>query len=121
MLPLQLVSRTMFLILTAIWSLLFVSVTAQSNATSNPTATVQNGTLEGRYLPTWDQDAFLGIPYAQPPLGPLRFHYPLSINTTYSNTLDATQYGYSCEQYGTNFNLSEDCLTLNGKLIILEW
>lgn len=81
---------------------------------SNPLVTVKNGTLEGLYLKEWNQDLFLGIPYAQPPLGDLRFRWPQSINTTWNRTLDATYYGYSCYQYGSNFNLSEDCLTLNG-------
>ena len=91
----------------------FVICTA-SNA-SIPIATVKNGTVAGVYLPTWDQDAFLGIPYAQPPLGSLRFKSPQLLNTSYSGTVDASRYGYSCLQYGTKFNLSEDCLTLNGK------
>lgn len=82
---------------------------------ASPTVTVKNGTLQGRYSQEWDQDFFLGIPYAQPPLGQLRFRWPQSINASYSGVRDATQYGYSCYQYNTNFNLSEDCLTLNGK------
>ncbi|KAL9088877.1 MAG: hypothetical protein Q9159_002840 [Coniocarpon cinnabarinum] len=61
----------------------------------------------------WQQDFFLGIPYAQPPIGELRFRAPQSINTSYGDTYDASNYGYSCYQYGSNFNLSEDCLTLN--------
>lgn len=84
-------------------------------ATSSPTVTVTNGTLQGRYSSEWDQDFFLGIPYAQPPVGDLRFKWPQSIDTPYNGTLDATQYGYSCYQYGSTFNLSEDCLTLNGE------
>ena len=68
----------------------------------------------GVYSPEWDQDFFLGIPYAQPPVANLRFRSPQSINTTYSGgSLDASHYGYSCYQYGSTFNLSEDCLTLN--------
>lgn len=85
-----------------------------SNATA-PLATVKNGTYQGTYLPSWDQDAFLGIPFAQPPLGNLRFRWPQSLNESFSGVRSAEQYGYSCYQYGTNFNLSEDCLTLNGK------
>lgn len=61
----------------------------------------------------WSQDFFLGIPYAQPPLGNLRFRSPQPINISYDGVLDASRYGYSCNQYGSNFNLSEDCLTLN--------
>ncbi|KAK8201911.1 hypothetical protein M8818_005436 [Zalaria obscura] len=88
---------------------LFLSVTRAST-----TVTVKNGTLQGVHSAEWDQDFFLGIPYAQPPLGQLRFKWPQSLNTSFNGTRDATQYGYSCYQYGSNFNLSEDCLTLNG-------
>jgi carboxylesterase type B len=93
-------------------------VSGQSYAaynSSRPTAKTLNGTYAGRYLDSWDQDLFLGIPYAQPPIGPLRFKWPQSIVTAFSGIKDASNYGYSCYQYGTNFNLSEDCLTLNGE------
>ena len=113
MLP-KVVSRLPILTV-ALFSLFPVNVLSAFNNVSAPTATVKNGTLAGKYLPGWDQDAFLGIPYAQPPLGPSRFKYPQSLNSTYSGTLDASRYGYSCLQYGSNFNLSEDCLTLNGR------
>ncbi|KAF2192475.1 lipase [Zopfia rhizophila CBS 207.26] len=102
---------------------------AASNA-STPTVKTLNGTYTGRYLPGWDQDVFLGIPYAQPPVGPLRFRWPRSINTSFSEVRDASNYGYSCYQYGSKFNLSEDCLTLNvirptghgnEKLPVLVW
>ncbi|RMY59482.1 hypothetical protein D0863_11918 [Hortaea werneckii] len=82
-------------------------------ASTPPTVTVKNGTLQGRYNEQWDQDFFLGIPYAQPPLGDLRFRWPQSIEEKWNGTRDATEYGYSCYQYKSNFNLSEDCLTLN--------
>lgn len=78
-----------------------------------PLVTTLNGTYQGRYLPEWDQDLFLGIPYAQPPLGDLRFRWPQSINTSFEGVRDASQYGHSCMQYHTTFNLSEDCLTVN--------
>jgi cholinesterase len=80
-----------------------------------PTARVKNGTYEGKYVPEWQQDHFLGIPYAQPPVGNLRFARPRSLNSSFSGIRNATDYGYSCYQYGTNFSLSEDCLTLNGR------
>ncbi len=80
-----------------------------------PTATVKNGTLCGVHSSTWNQDFFLGIPFAQPPVGNLRFRWPQPLNTSYNGVLDATKYGYSCYQYNSNYNLSEDCLTLNGK------
>jgi len=81
---------------------------------SQPTAIVKNGTYVGKFVPEWQQDMFLGIPYAIPPLGNLRFAWPQSLNSSFSGIRDATEYGFSCYQYGTTFNLSEDCLTLNG-------
>ncbi|KAG8712830.1 hypothetical protein FRC08_014045 [Ceratobasidium sp. 394] len=55
--------------------------------------------------------AYLGIPYAAPPTGQLRYAYPrppLKRNTTTS----ATAYGPRCMQAGTG-DMSEDCLSLN--------
>lgn len=49
-----------------------------------------------------------------PPLGDLRFAWPKSLNTSFDEPRSATEYGFSCYQYGSTFNLSEDCLTLNG-------
>ena len=79
--------------------------------TTNPLVTVLNGTYSGTLLPSWDQEAFLGIPFAQPPVGKLRFAWPQSLNTSFSGVRNASEYGYSCYQYGSNFNLSEDCLS----------
>lgn len=92
-------------------SLLSIAAVALAVA---PTADVKNGTLQGRYSSEWNQDFFLGIPYAQPPLGNLRFRWPQSIDKPFDGVQDATKYGYSCYQYGTSLSLSEDCLTLNG-------
>ena len=86
----------------------------QSIGVTDPLVIVKNGTYAGRYLPGWDQDLFLGMPFAQPPVGSLRFRRPQELNSSFTEVRDAKQYGYSCYQYSTNFNLSEDCLTLNG-------
>lgn len=80
--------------------------------------TVTNGTYVGKYVSEWQQDQFLGIPYALPPLGDLRFAWPKFVNTSFTGTKNATEYGFSCMQYGTNFSLSEDCLTLNGMYLL---
>lgn len=90
---------------------------SQANGTISPTATVKNGTYLGKFVSEWDQDMFLGIPYAQPPLGDLRFAWPKSLNTSFPGSRNAFEYGFSCYQYGTAFNLSEDCLTLNGMMV----
>ncbi|KAF5018122.1 hypothetical protein F66182_9915 [Fusarium sp. NRRL 66182] len=81
-----------------------------------PTAQVKNGTLQGKYVAGYDQDLFLGVPFAQPPVGPLRFQNPQSLNETF-DTKNATEYADSCVGYGNSpawpHTLGEDCLTLN--------
>ncbi|KAJ7815173.1 alpha/beta-hydrolase [Mycena olivaceomarginata] len=92
----------------------FAAVAAQQ-----PTVTITNGTVRGVDLPQFSQSLFLGIPYAQPPIGDLRLRPPRSINASFG-TLDATAYGPHCwSRFTTGFDdnsgfpNSEDCLTLN--------
>ncbi|KAF7302318.1 Ricin B-type lectin domain-containing protein [Mycena chlorophos] len=88
---------------------------------SQPAVTIRNGTVLGVDLPQNEQHLFLGIPYAQPPLGNLRLRRPQPINATFpGGHFDATAYGPHClSAYMTGFddnsgfNSSEDCLTLN--------
>ncbi|CAG2182327.1 unnamed protein product, partial [Oppiella nova] len=64
---------------------------------------------------------FLGIPYAQPPVGALRFAKPVPITKPSKDIIDATKYGNSCmqkppdyaQELWGNVTLSEDCLVLN--------
>ncbi|KAL4902790.1 hypothetical protein BDW74DRAFT_57562 [Aspergillus multicolor] len=87
-----------------------------------PIATIINGTLLGTHNLHYNQDFFLGVPYAQPPVGELRFHHPQPINQSWS-VKDATSYGPWCHtsplslpgftQEGFQHEESEDCLTLN--------
>ncbi|RDX46049.1 extracellular triacylglycerol lipase precursor [Lentinus brumalis] len=57
-------------------------------------------------------DFFGGIPFAQPPIGNLRFAPPVLLDTPGNGTLDATQFGAPCVQFNVS-GVSEDCLTLN--------
>jgi acetylcholinesterase len=75
---------------TALATALFVGLA--SCGSSAPTATVQNGTYIGTYSAEYDQDYFLGIPYAQPPVGGLRFRNPVGLNATWNDRRPATQY-----------------------------
>lgn len=97
---------------------LFATAMAAATAvTTAPTAVVRNGTVAGKYLAGFDQDAFLGIPFAQPPVGDLRFRHPVPINTSWSTPLEATDYSDTCPDSPTGFSdgfvMSEDCLGLN--------
>lgn len=81
-----------------------------------PTAKTANGTYAGVHLAEWDQDAFLGMPFAQAPVGSLRWRPPQSLNASFDGVHDATRYGASCMQYNAApalEPLSEDCLTIN--------
>ena len=83
-----------------------------------PTAQVLNGSYTGIHSSEYNQDFFLGIPYAQPPVGALRFRQAQPLNTSWSGSRNATSYSFECIGYGSDqWNLgnhiSEDCLTLN--------
>ncbi|KAF2032342.1 carboxylesterase family protein-like protein [Setomelanomma holmii] len=84
--------------------------------TAAPTAKVKNGTYGGLYSAEYDQDYFLGIPYAQPPVGSLRFRDPVGMNSSWSDVRPATAYSGECYGYGSdqwNYPVSEDCLYIN--------
>ncbi|KAJ9151823.1 Carboxylic ester hydrolase [Pleurostoma richardsiae] len=86
-----------------------------SQVVAGPVVQVLNGTYEGYNLPAYGQDVFLGMPYAQPPEGILRFRAPQSLNVTWNGVKPAVAYSDVCMQYVTppGFPMSEDCLTLN--------
>lgn len=71
-------------------------------------------------------DAWLGIPYAQPPVGPLRYRHPRPVEK-WTGILNATTLPNSCVQildtvfgdfvgadmWNPNTPMSEDCLYVN--------
>ncbi|TAQ86582.1 hypothetical protein B7494_g5091 [Chlorociboria aeruginascens] len=83
-----------------------------------PTVQVLNGTYTGVFNPSYNQDMFLGMPYAQPPIGEYRLAVPKSLNSSWEGTRNATEYSPECIGYGSddwvlgNY-VSEDCLTIN--------
>jgi len=83
-----------------------------------PIAAVRNGSYSGIHSSVYNQDYFLGIPYSQPPVGDLRFRQAQPLNTSWTETKNATEYSYECYGYGSDQwvlgnRVSEDCLTLN--------
>lgn len=91
----------MFAIATSFLAVWAVTHAAPSG-TSAPTATVRNGTYTGVHSTTYDQDFFLGMPYAQQPVGNLRFTVPQSLNETWNGARDAKEYSDICVGYGVS-------------------
>ncbi|KAJ5901473.1 hypothetical protein N7495_002001 [Penicillium taxi] len=78
-----------------------------------PSATTRNGTYLGTYNAHYHEDQFLGIPYAQPPVGDLRFRAPVNLNTSWREfemPQSTRLFVWSDSNY---FESSEDCLTMN--------
>lgn len=83
-----------------------------------PTVTLKNGSYYGVHSSVYDQDFFLGMPFAQPPLGDLRLRQPQSLNSTWAGARNATVYqpeciGYGSDQWVLGNHISEDCLSVN--------
>ncbi|EIN05235.1 alpha/beta-hydrolase [Punctularia strigosozonata HHB-11173 SS5] len=100
---------------------LLVGFGVAASPPSVPTVTVKNGTYTGLSLPSFRQELFLGMPYAQQPVPPgLRLRAPLSLNASWTGTRDASAYSPICVGYDVpgaeddaGFELSEACLTIN--------
>lgn len=84
-------------------SLLALWAAAQASPTqSAPTAAVRNGTYIGVHSTTYNQDFFLGMPYAQQPVGNLRFTVPQPLNESWNEARDAKAYSDICVGYGVS-------------------
>ncbi|KAF2275056.1 alpha/beta-hydrolase [Westerdykella ornata] len=98
----------------SIWTLLTTAISATSTA---PQVKVRNGTYEGLHLASFNQDLFLGIPYAQDTGGQNRFRVPQSLNETWTGVREAKQYGHACPDHtpkdDAEFGMSENCLSIN--------
>ena len=90
---------------------------------SDPSVRVEQGEITGtRYEfeargVKYEVDAYLGIPYAEPPVGSLQFKPP--VPSVWEGELEAKNYGKVCPQpYMELFavkeeDMDEDCLVLN--------
>jgi para-nitrobenzyl esterase len=78
-----------------------------------PVVKIDSGKLEGKIV--GETAEFLGIPYAQPPVGELRFAPPQLVRR-WKGTRDATTFGLGCPQDSLLLGplpADEDCLTIN--------
>ena len=94
-------------------ALLLILTAPQLHAQSGPIVQTQYGAVQGKVVSGIND--FLGIPYAVPPVGPLRWTAPAA-PTPWANTLQATSYSAYCPQGFSEIGPgggSEDCLYLN--------
>lgn len=94
-----------------------------------PSVKTVNGLVTGKTIMTTFKkpvDCYFGIPFAQPPVGQLRFRNPLPVS---EGNINATQFGFACPQrrikgmskfvrgigdaLELGAEISEDCLYLN--------
>ncbi|GAA5824316.1 hypothetical protein JCM5353_007021 [Sporobolomyces roseus] len=87
------------------------------SGSSGPTVKILNGTVEGISIDSFSQEAFLGIPYAQPPTGNRRLRKPQSLEKGFDGgKYEAKEYSVFCPGFGADdwpYELGEDCLTIN--------
>ncbi|KAJ5736200.1 carboxylesterase [Penicillium malachiteum] len=67
-----------------------------------PLALTKNGTYAGMRNDYLAQDLFLGMPYALPPVGDLRFDIPHALNQSWNHRKEAKAYGPHCLTYGVS-------------------
>jgi para-nitrobenzyl esterase len=83
---------------------------------ADPVVRVTGGQIKGRALPSGGA-AFKGVPFAQPPVGDLRWRDPVPVKA-WTGVRDAGDFGPSCAQ-ANRPDSEEDCLSLN--LWTAEW
>jgi len=115
-------------------SLLTLAAISLLNLTSclaSPTVIIANGTVVGVDDAASGIQKFLGIPFAEPPVGDLRLSQATPLTKGFG-TLDANTFGASCYAGRGQGAFKEDCLTLNiwrpanealdnAKLPVLVW
>ena len=103
------------------WTCIFAFTLA---STLQPVVKSKAGIFQGRYLPEFEQDLYLGVKYAPQPV---RFTPAQLAKDTPKIHYNVTQYGTDCPGYGSDTTLlirqgwttlGEDCLK---KLPVLLW
>ena len=98
--------------------LLSASLMSVAQDAAGPVVKIAAGSVQGKLLPKADEAVFKGIPYAQPPVGDLRWREPQPVKA-WKGVRSAAEYGAPCAQIDSGWNKnsavlsSEDCLYLN--------
>lgn len=82
--------------------LLSVLLPALAAATA-PSVTIDAGTLHGGRCANADTVFFKSVPFAQPPIGDLRFEPPQTYGKYPGGVLNATQRSNTCIQFNDDF------------------
>jgi para-nitrobenzyl esterase len=102
---------------TLVVMLIALTANLASAADSSPIVKVTGGQVRG-VLPEKGGAVFKGVPYAQPPVGDLRWREPMPVKP-WTGVRDATKFGPMCAQRPSPLLpnaaeiTSEDCLSLN--------
>jgi para-nitrobenzyl esterase len=90
----------------------------QKSELASPAVTVTGGKVLGKFWEDGRGATFRGIPYAQPPVGELRWHEPMPVRP-WSGVRQAFEFAPACAQMNAGWNADaaqngkEDCLYLN--------
>ncbi|PAV73602.1 hypothetical protein WR25_00782 [Diploscapter pachys] len=95
----------LIILLSSFFTLIKSDIVNIQISTGNVSATIQGQTCCGADTRGW---MFRGIPYAQPPVGDLRFSYAQRMDP--QGVVNATEYGDYCSQ---GDHVQEDCLFIN--------
>ncbi|KAJ3545411.1 hypothetical protein NM688_g5630 [Phlebia brevispora] len=112
-----------FTVLLALFALVVHCAGSPASATapdfsppSNLIVQLTSGHFVGEQSATNGTDRWLGIPFAEPPVGSLRFKAPVRISNPSNELRNATAFGNACPQAPSSSlgaPQSEDCLFLN--------
>ncbi|EAQ87427.1 hypothetical protein CHGG_04046 [Chaetomium globosum CBS 148.51] len=95
------------------WLVSMTNALPAHHHSSAPVVAVKNGSYAGIHSAEYNQDFFLGIPYAR--VAP-RFTVSQHLNSSWEGVRNATVYPRHCVGYGGDqigYEVSEDCLYLN--------
>ncbi|RDD40157.1 Acetylcholinesterase [Trichoplax sp. H2] len=110
--------------------MILLSLAVHLDATKDDSITINisNGPIQGKKQVILDKTiySFKGIPFAQPPIGSLRYQRPVPYESKWEKPLPCFQYKSTCSQYrsptsffdrsnpnGPEMKISEDCLYLD--------
>jgi para-nitrobenzyl esterase len=112
----DLVSLCAIVVVAVLWLMFFMLASAEE--APGPVVAVTGGRIQGKLQPSGGGAVFKGVPFAQPPVGDLRWRDDQPLKP-WTGIRPATEYANTCMQGNSGWNknsaekASEDCLYLN--------